>query len=470
MNIMEGQNINNNITDSSQTSNEYNINIDYNNMNNNLYDNQKKTTYNQNINEYDNGRDNNNYYTKKSGKNKNNFLKGSNYPGKHLNYNHNSNINIHNKNAINDYIDFNDKNKEELFKKYETIHNQGQYGMINPNIDLNNNKIIQMNDETYLFKKNNKLKNNIMDSNENENIESIDMNDNDNDNDNENDNIDNINSILNKNNNTNKIFRPKILNKKNNDYNNSISKYQNEINKLKKEIENLENSNDILSNQLKEEEKRNEELNIIKNEKEENDNSILLDISHCLQVNSFDEILPRLTEMINYLNKYNNDDNSKIKEDLISKLKSLYIATTDAKESKDNISIQDLWRWIKQLIDNVKQLSIEKEKNEEIYKKNNYEIYKQYCEKLIKEFGLNYFDELKFFINDLLTKNNINKKRVEKLRKVLMNNNEKEEESSSGYNNNEENDNDYDHIVMNHNEGINGNNNMPNNNYNFKFH
>ena len=232
----------------------------------------------------------------------------------------------------------------------------------------------------------------------------------------------------------------------------------------------MENSNDILSNQLKEEEKRNEELNIIKNEKEENDNSILLDISHCLQVNSFDEILPRLTEMINYLNKYNNDENSKIKEDLISKLKSLYIATTDSKESKDNISIQDLWRWIKQLIDNVKQLSIEKEKNEEIYKKNNYEIYKKYCEKLIKEFGLNSFDELKFFINDLLTKNNINKKRVEKLRKVLMNNNEKEESSSSGYNNNEENENDYDNMVMNHNEGINGNNNISNNNFNFKYH
>ena len=95
---------------------------------------------------------------------------------------------------------------------------------------------------------------------------------------------------------------------------------------------------------------------------------------------------------------------------------------------------------------------------------------KKYCEKLIKEFGLNSFDELKFFINDLLTKNNINKKRVEKLRKVLMNNNEKEESSSSGYNNNEENENDYDNMVMNHNEGINGNNNISHNNFNFKYH
>ena len=178
--------------------------------------------------------------------------------------------------------------------------------------------------------------------------------------------------------------------------------------------------------------------------------------------------------MINYLNKYNNDENSKIKEDLIMKLKSLYIATTDSKENKDDISIQDLWRWIKHLINNVKQLSVEKEKNEEIYKKNNYEIYKKYCEKLIDEFGLNSFDELKFFINDLLTKNNINKKRVEKLRKVLMNNNEKEEYSStSGYFNNDENynenENEYE-MNMNEKERINGKNNTSNKKFNFKYH
>mgnify|MGYP002624564625 CR=1 FL=1 len=335
-----------------------------------------------------------------------------------------------------------DNNKEELFKKYETINNQEKFAKINKNIALNNDNMIQMGDEDYLTQKNKKGKNNFV--NLNKDNESLDSNDNIND---------NINTLINKN--SSKLYRQKMFND-NNDYNSSINKYQSEINKLKKEIESLENSNDILSNQLKEEEKRNEELNIIKNEKEENDNSILLDISHCLQVNSFDEILPKLTEMINYLNKYNNDENSKIKEDLISKLKSLYIATNDIKESKDNISIQDLWRWIKQLINNVKQLSVEKEKNEEIYKQNNYEIYKNYCEKLIKEFGLNSFDELKFFINDLLTKNNLNKKRVEKLKKVLMNNNEKEESTSSAYNNNDEND--YENLMMNNNERINGNN------------
>ena len=456
LNMGDNQNMNNinNTSESSQASNEY-ANIDYNNMN--VYNKEKKIYNNSNINDYPNGHGK--YFKKKSSKNKNNFLKGT-HSGKNLK--HNNLININNKNNINDFQEFENSNKEELFKKYETINEQEQYGILNPNLNLNNN-IMQMNEDNYILPNNNILNNNkAIIPNESDDNNSLELNDDN-----------NIDTLLNKNKNknNNKVFRPKILNNNNtNDYNNSINKYQNEINKLKKEIEDLENNNDILTNQLKEEEKRNEELNIIKNEKEENDNNILLDISHCLQVNSFEEILPKLTEMINYLNEYNSDENSKIKEDLINKLKSLFIATTDSKESKDNISIQDLWRWIKQLINNVKQLSKEKEKNEEIYKKNNYEIYKKYCEKLIKDFGLNSFDELKFFINDLLTKNDINKKRVEKLRKVLMNNNEKDETSSSGYVNNEENDNDYENmIISNSNEGLNGKNNISNKKFNFKY-
>ena len=453
LNFGENQNLNNinNNSESSRENNDY-VNIDYNNMN--IYNREKKMYNNSNLNEYDNGHGK---YFKKKSSNKNNFLKG-NQSGK--NFKNNNLINNNHKNNINDFSEFENNNKEELFKKYETINsNQEQYGILNNNFDLNN-RMMQMKEDKYNFENNNLLNNKVDSPNDSDNNNSFEANDDNN----------NLNSLIKENkNNNNKVFRPKILNNNNtNDYNNSINKYQNEINKLKKEIENLEKSNDILTNQLKEEEKRNEELNIIKNEKEENDNSILLDISHCLQVNSFEDILPKLTEMINYLNEYNSDENSKIKEELINKLKSLYIGTTDSKESKDNISIQDLWRWIKQLINNVKQLSNEKEKNEEIYKKNNYEIYRKYCEKLIKEFGLNSFDELKFFINDLLTKNNINKKRVEKLRKVLMNN-EKEETSSNDYVNIEENDNDYDNMInVNSKEGLNGNN-ISNKKYNFKY-
>ena len=259
----------------------------------------------------------------------------------------------------------------------------------------------------------------------------------------DNDNKENNNYLMNnfekveenfKNNNNQKLMT-KILNLNNNKYDNQKSQYEEEINRLKQEIADLENDNEFLSNQLIEEEKKTEELHLIKNENEENDNSILSDISHCLQVNSFEEILPKLTEMINYLNKYNNDKSSKIKEDTISKLKSLYIISNNSKEKKDNIGIQDLWRWVKQLIEEVDELSNEKEKYEEIYNRNNNDIYRNFCEKLIKEFGLNSFDELKFFINDLMTKNELNKKRVEKLRKVLINNNNYEEEESFSNNN-----------------------------------
>ena len=270
--------------------------------------------------------------------------------------------------------------------------------------------------------------------------------------------------------NNNKKFMTKILNLNNNINDVQKNQYEEEIARLKQEISNLENDNDILSTQLIEEERKNEELHQLKNEKEESDNSILSDISHCLQVNSFEEILPKLTEMINYLTNYNNDKKSKMKEDIISKLKSLYIITNDSKEKKDNISIQDLWRWIKQLIEEVDELSLEKEKYEEMYNKNSNDVYKNFCEKLIKEFGLNSFDELKFFINDLMTKNDLNKKRVEKLRKVLMNNNNDSDNKEESFNinniNNNNNyymkeDNDYDNDYMNNNIRIN------NNNYNY---
>ena len=269
--------------------------------------------------------------------------------------------------------------------------------------------------------------------------------------------------------NNNKKFMTKILNLNNNINDVQKNQYEEEIARLKQEISNLENDNDILSTQLIEEERKNEELHQLKNEKEESDNSILSDISHCLQVNSFEEILPKLTEMINYLTNYNNDKKSKMKEDIISKLKSLYIITNDSKEKKDNISIQDLWRWIKQLIEEVDELSLEKEKYEEMYNKNSNDVYKNFCEKLIKEFGLNSFDELKFFINDLMTKNDLNKKRVEKLRKVLMNNNNDSDNKEESFNINNINnnnyymkeDNDYD------NDYLNNNVRMNNNNYNY---
>ena len=325
--------------------------------------------------------------------------------------------------------DYNENNFDDIIKKNKFIREKEKYEMIYSNINHNNNISDDDNNE-----EKNKISIEENSNGKNENSDNGDLEAGD----------QNENIYLNNNNfgnnsphfkkNNNKKLMTKILDLNKNEYDEPKIQYEDEINRLKQEIANLENDNDFLSNQLIEEEKKNEELLAIKNEKEENDNSILSEISHCLQVNSFDEILPKLTEMINYLTKYNNDKASKIKEDTISKLKSLYIITNDSKEKKENISIQDLWRWIKQLIEEVNELSIEKEKCEEIYNRNNNDIYKIFCEKLIREFGLNSFDELKFFINDLMAKNDLNKKRVEKLRKVLMNNdnhsNDKEESFS----------------------------------------
>ena len=371
---------------------------------------------------------------------------------------------IYRKNSDNN-DDYNENNNfDDINKKNNFMREKEKYEMIYSNISHNINNNISDNDND---EEKNKISNEENSNGKNNNSDYEDLEEGDQKENiflNSNNNFGNNSPHFKKNN--NKKLMTKILDLNKNEYDEPKIQYEDEINRLKQEIANLENDNDFLSNQLIEEEKKNEELLAIKKEKEENDNSILLDISHCLQVNSFDEILPKLTEMINYLTKYNNDKASKIKEDTISKLKSLYIITYDSKEKKENISIQDLWRWIKQLIEEVNELSLEKEKCEEIYNRNNNDIYKIFCGKLIREFGLNSFDELKFFINDLMAKNDLNKKRVEKLRKVLMNNdnnmNDKEESFSSNNNNN------YNYIE----EGEFGNNmrinNVNNNNGKFK--
>ena len=192
--------------------------------------------------------------------------------------------------------------------------------------------------------------------------------------------------------------------------------YLAEIEKLKKEINNLKKDNEYLTTQLKEEQKKSEQLFSMQKAKDEGENSILSEISHCLQVSSFEEILPKLNEIINYLNnnvsnanKDNKQDSeNKIRDELISKLQNLYLSLTGSSEKKEEITIKILWRWIKHLINTVKQLALEKEKNIEMYQ-NIQEIgdYKDYCEELISEFNLQSLDELKMFIDNLLKQNNI---------------------------------------------------------------
>ena len=191
--------------------------------------------------------------------------------------------------------------------------------------------------------------------------------------------------------------------------------YLREIDRLKKEIDDLKKTNEILGSQLKEEQRKNEQLFSIKEAKNENENSILAEISHCLQVSSFEEILPKLNEIINYLNnnvnsnalKNNNQDgNKKIRDELISKLQGLYLSLTGSNEKKEEVTIKILWRWIKHLINTVKQLALEKEKNIAYYENvQESDECKEFCEELISELNLQSLAELKMLINNLLNQN-----------------------------------------------------------------
>ena len=192
--------------------------------------------------------------------------------------------------------------------------------------------------------------------------------------------------------------------------------YLAEIDRLKREINDLKKNNEILDSQLKEEKRKNEQLFSIQKAKDENENSILGEIAHCLQVASFDEILPKLNEIINYLNNNvssnntknkNQDGNNKIRDELISKLQNLYLSLTGSDEKKEEVTIKILWRWIKHLINTVKQLALEKEKNLELYQNiNEIDECKEFCEDLIGELNLQSLDELKMVINNLLNQNN----------------------------------------------------------------
>ena len=103
----------------------------------------------------------------------------------------------------------------------------------------------------------------------------------------------------------------------------------------------------------------------------------------------------------------NQDGNNKIRDELISKLQNLYLSLTGSDEKKEEVTIKILWRWIKHLINTVKQLALEKEKNLELYQNiNEIDECKEFCEDLIGELNLQSLDELKMVINNLLNQNN----------------------------------------------------------------
>ena len=212
--------------------------------------------------------------------------------------------------------------------------------------------------------------------------------------------------------------------------NNKKIKYQNEISKLKEEIKNLEEENEILETEITEEEQKNYYLQSNKFIKDKNDEEIILKITNYLNLDNKEKIIPQLKEMINYIEKnYDSiefpNKEAKLRDELIEKLEGLYITLTGNKNF-ENIEINIIWKWIKHLINVLEELNEERENNIKIYQQiNENDEYKNFCSELLNEFNLNSIDNLKDYINSLLMENNINERRVEKIKKCLMNGNNK---------------------------------------------
>ena len=273
-------------------------------------------------------------------------------------------------------------------------------------------------------------------------------------------NLDVYNNIYNKA--KNKDSMGSIENNNNNTDNDNINKkaraylLNSEIEQLKKEIISIQKNNNILLSKFKEEKNKYISLSSFESENknipnEAELNNILTDISNNLAIKSFDDIVPKLKEMIEYLNIITHQKNevNKKRNEFIFKLKKLYVSSNKINEKIEHISIKSIWRWIKNLINNYKSLLMEKTKKEEIFKnlEKNENFYKTNCDELMIKYKKNNLEELNKFIEELIKRNNLNKKRVEQLKKILINNNKNNHNSIT----NNYNENNY-KIIMNYNQ------------------
>ena len=236
--------------------------------------------------------------------------------------------------------------------------------------------------------------------------------------------------------NNQKLNKFEFINNENISKNKRI-KYQNEISKLKEEIKNLEEENEILETEIGEEEQKNYYLQTNKFIKDKNDEETILKIKNFLNLDNKEKIIPQLKEMIIYIEKnYDSiefpNKEAKLRDELIEKLEGLYITLTGNKNC-ENIEINIIWKWIKHLVNVLEELNKEKENNIKIYQQiNENDKYKNFCSELLNEFNLNSIENLKDFIKSLLMENNINERRVEKIKKCLMNGTHKIEYNKNG--------------------------------------
>lgn len=124
--------------------------------------------------------------------------------------------------------------------------------------------------------------------------------------------------------------------------------------------------------------------------------------------------------MINYLQLLNNNSEKEANKEFVKNLKEIY-----KKENKDNnnsnVNMKILWRWIKYLISNNNKIKNEIKQNVNILQnieiKNNF--YKQSCDEIINTYGINNINKFDEFIHALISKNNISRKRMIQLKKML---------------------------------------------------
>ena len=306
-----------------------------------------------------------------------------------------------------------DDKKEELYKKYETFDSQG-----NANVPYSNEyDIKQSDDEENLYEKS---KESEMTSNyrikipqvkTNSTIKKFSFNNN--------------NSNINKNiPPVSKYVSTPILNSKpiDNLIDDSAKVDSSTVTALEQQISYLKSQIDLLNRELTAEKSKNSLLAQKNSELEKNinvpinanDQSIIADIMSCLNVQSKEEILPKLEELITHIkaleskNTSNHSsnkkmtNNDKLKDELVDKLKSLYVALTGT-ETNEDIDIKTIWRWIKHLINTVRDLAQEKEKNYQVYQElNEANAYKDFCYEIMNEFNIDSIENFKNFINDVL--------------------------------------------------------------------
>ena len=232
----------------------------------------------------------------------------------------------------------------------------------------------------------------------------------------------NDNSLINK----KMISTPFLYNKEESydkiDNDNIIINYQ--IEKIEKEIDIIKSKNESSLKQLKEAKEKNISLIALNSNKDIENN--LQEISKYFEVNNIEGIPPKLKEMMNYIN--NNKENNMEKE-FIQNLKEIYIKENNIKENNmdNNITTKLIWRWIKYLLNKNKKIKNDINNNnillQNIKKENN--LYKSLCEEIMNTYDFNNLAQFDEFILCLINKNNVNRKRIDQLKKILEEDNNK---------------------------------------------